>query len=92
MRSLNSGIASCYAATAGSNLPVPDTDTSPLTSPARPLYRKPANLTRDQLITAQRRVEKGETISHVAQTLRVSYGSLWRGLTWLKNLPAGAVD
>jgi hypothetical protein len=60
---------------------------------APPLYRKPNNLTLDQIKRAQRRVDDiGETLSHVARTMRVSYISLWRGLTWLKNLPAGAAD
>ena len=63
-----------------------------LSPPVRPLYRKPNNLTLDQIKRAQRRVDKGETLSHAARTMRVNYVNLWRGLTWLKNLPAGAAD
>jgi DNA invertase Pin-like site-specific DNA recombinase len=56
--------------------------------PARPLYRKPEKLTLGQLKLARRRIDSGETLAHLVRTMCVSYNVLWRGLAWLKNLPA----
>ena len=59
--------------------------------PAPPHYRKPHKLTLDRIKRAQQRIDNGELLAHVARTMRVNYNTLWRGLAWLKNLPAGAV-
>jgi len=58
-----------------------------LTPPARPLSRKPGNLSLHRITLAQRRIDNGQTLTEVARALRVSYTGLRRGLEWLKNLP-----